>query len=384
MTSSLSDRGRRLVVDAPMAEYIHAHFERLDDLWDPIGNPGGYIGLCVAENKLVWDLLEPKLTAPRQVPPSAVEYDEMIGGHSFRSRLAEFLGRRLYGRDIDPEHLAVLGGAGSVLELLFYAIADPGDGVLVPTPSYAGFWADLETRNELTIVPVHTSPADDFRLRMDQLEVAYRSAGRPVRALLYTTPSNPLGRVSSRPELEEVLGWAEGKDMHVVFDELFAMSVHGDASFVSAGTLRPTLGERMHLVWAVSKDLAASGLRCGVLVTENEAVIRAVDGLAYWACVSGDTQRLVEEMLADTDWVDAFVGENRRRLGNSYAQVTAALDAAGIPYLPAQAGFFFLVDFRPFLPQVNWAAEDALWRRILEEAKVNLTPGSSCRIEEPG
>lgn len=373
-----------MVNDPPTAEYIREHFERMDDRWDPTDNPAGYIDLCIAENKLVWDLLEPKLTAARPVPPTAVEYDEMIGAHGFRSRLAEFLGRKLYGRNVGPEHLAVLGGAGSVLELLFYTLADPGEAVLVPTPSYAGFWADLETRDGLVIVPVHASSADGFRLGPDQLEAAYRSAGRRVRALLFTSPSNPLGRVYTRRDLEEVLEWVEDRGIHVVFDELFALSVHGNASFLSAARLRPKLGERVHLVWAVSKDLAASGLRCGVLVSESEAVIQAVDGLAYWACVSGPTQNLLGEMLSDADWVDGFLSENRLRLANSYAGVTAALDTAGIPYLPGEAGFFFLVDVRPFLDEITWEAEDVLWHRILEEAKVNLTPGSACRIGEPG
>ncbi|NIR34619.1 MAG: aminotransferase class I/II-fold pyridoxal phosphate-dependent enzyme, partial [Actinobacteria bacterium] len=32
----------------------------------------------------------------------------------------------------------------------------------------------------------------------------------------------------------------------------------------------------------------------------------------------------------------------------------------------------------------TWKGEDDLWRRFVEEAKVNLTPGSACRIVEPG
>ncbi len=367
-----------------MAEYILTHFEHLEDEWDAETNPDGYIGLCVAENKLVWDLIEPKLTAPRAVPKSAVEYDAMIGSETFRRQLAEFLGRRLFGREVLPEHLAALGGAGSVLELLFYAIADAGDGVLVPTPSYTGFWADLETRNELTIIPVHTSSSDQFQLRPEHLEAAYESADRPVKALLFTSPSNPLGRVYARDEIEEVLEWAEVKCIHVVFDELFALSTYGESSFVSAAALRPSLGDRLHLVWAVSKDLAASGLRCGVLFSENEEVIEAVDGLAYWASISGDTQYVIGQMVSDPAWTDRFFEENQRRLGDAYARVTAALDEASIPYLPAEAGFFFLLDFRSFLDEVTWEAEDALWRRFLAEANVNITPGSACHNGEPG
>ncbi len=32
----------------------------------------------------------------------------------------------------------------------------------------------------------------------------------------------------------------------------------------------------------------------------------------------------------------------------------------------------------------SWEAEDALWRSLLESANVNLTPGSACRVGEPG
>lgn len=367
-----------------MSPYIRAHFEHVEDAWDATANPDGYIGMCVAENKLVWDLLAPRLTAARHVPRTAVEYDVMIGSGRFRSQLADFLGRTLYRREVPAEQVAVLNGAGSVLELLFYAIADPGDGVLVPTPSYTGFWADLETRDQLTVVPVHTSSTDGFRLSTDQLEAAFTTAPCPVKALLFTSPSNPLGWVYSEAELEEVWAWAEAKGIHVVFDELFALSTFGPTPFVSAASLRSSLGRRTHMVWAASKDLAASGLRCGVLVTENEDVMAAVDGLAYWASVSGDTQHIIGEMVSDADWLDGFIAENRRRLGDAYRRVTAALDAAGIRYLAAEAGFFFLIDVRPFLGEVTWEAEDALWRRFLDEANVNLSPGSACRIGEPG
>jgi aspartate/methionine/tyrosine aminotransferase len=254
----------------------------------------------------------------------------------------------------------------------------------VPTPSYAGFWADLETRDELTIVPVDCFSAEGFRLTREYLDAALAGADRPVTALLFTSPNNPLGRVYRAEEIEEILAWAEEKEIHVVFDEIFALSVFGDSRFVGAASLRPSLGEMTHIVWAFSKDFAMSGLRAGVLLTENESVLNVVDGLAYWACCSGDTQQLLRQMIADDEWVDAFVVENGRRLADAYARVTAALDAVGVPHYPAEAGFFLMCDMRPFLADVSWEAEDALWRSFLETANVNLTPGAACHINEPG
>ena len=381
---TLSHRAARLTGDSSMPEYLVEHFARVGASWHAIANPDGYLGLCVAENRLVWDLLEEKVTAPRNVPASALGYDAMIGSERFRTILAEFLGRRLLGRKVTADQLAVLAGAGSVLEILFWVLCDPGDGVLVPTPSYAGFWLDLECRNELSIVPVHTRADEGFRLTPERLEAALSGADRPVRALLYTNPDNPRGAVASTEEISAVLDWAADHGLHVVADELYGLSVFGDTQFVSAGSLPHRLGDRLHTVWAFSKDFAASGLRCGVLHSDNGEVLRAVDGLSYWACCSGDTQHLLGEMLVDGAWVERYLVTMPARLGAACDAVMSALTEAGIPFVRSEAGFFLLLDLRRWLPSSDWQGEHRLWRRILEFARVNLTPGAACRISEPG
>ena len=52
--------------------------------------------------------------------------------------------------------------------------------------------------------------------------------------------------------------------------------------------------------------------------------------------------------------------------------------------MPADAGFFVVCDLRRFLTAPTFEAEHALWRRILDDANVNITPGAACRIVEPG
>jgi aspartate/methionine/tyrosine aminotransferase len=380
----LSRRGARLADSPSVPEYVLAHFERSEEPWDPRERPDGYVALCIAENRLMWDVLSARLGDVGVVPERVLGYDAMIGALPFREQLASFMGRRILNRPVDPEHLAVVAGAGSVLELLFYAIADPGDAVLVPTPSYSGFWADLETRDELVIVPVNRSADDDYRLSPDALDAALEGSKTPVRALLFTTPDNPLGRVFSPDELTGVLDWAHRRGIHVVFDEVYALSVFGERPFVSVATLRASLGPRVHVVWAFSKDFGASGLRCGVLYSENARLLQAVDGLAYWSACSGDTQYRLGALVADEPWVDGYITEMQTRLRRAYERTRTALDAAGIKHLPADAGIFLMCDLRPFLDESSWAGEDALWRRMISVANVNLTPGSACRATEPG
>lgn len=366
-----------------MEEYLVAHFERVDDLWSP-ANPDGYIPMAIAENKLVWDLLEPRFADCRDVLHTSVGYDNFRGSEHFRERLAHFLGRTFLGDRVEPGQLAVVNGAGSALELLFFALCDPGDGVLVPTPSYQGFWMDLETRDEVVIVPVHTHSDDGFELMPALLDEAIATAGRPITALLYTNPNNPIGRVDPPEKVDELLSWAETRGVHVVLDEIYALSIFDDSPFVSGAELRPEMSDWLHIVWAFSKDFAASGLRTGVIYTHNEPLHRTIDELAYWLGTSGDTQSLLAQVIADDAWVDGFLEESRRRLGTAYREVSAVFEQHDIPYIAGGAGFFFLVDLRRFLSEQTWEAEDALWRRILGEAKVNLTPGSACRNVEPG
>ena len=381
---SLSRRAQDLLAGAAMPEYLLRDFEGSKDRFDRETNPDGYIGLCVAENKLVADLVADRLNEISMVPASVLGYDAMTGSMRFREQLGQFMGRTFLGRAFPPHQISVLAGAGSVLEILFHTLADPGDGILVPTPSYAGFWMDLELRDELRIAPVHCSSEDGFRLTPAQLDRAVAEAGRPVKALLFTSPSNPLGIVYSADVIDEILAWAEARKLHVVFDEIYALSVFGDRAFTSCSALRKSLGEYVHIVWAFSKDFGASGLRCGVVVSENRAVNAAVDAFAYWACCSGHTQYLLGEMVSDQAWVDRFIAEMQGGLRTAHGRVTRALDADGVHHLPAAAGVFVLLDLRPFMTEPTWEGERALWFEILDNAKVNLTPGAACHIGEPG
>ncbi len=385
MAIGLSQRGTRLAAGSPFPEYLGEHFARSGSLYDRETNPDGYIPLSVAENLLLGDrLLERMAAAVRDVPERVLAYDSMVGSEAFRRQLARFLGRWVLGRRPRPEHVAVLAGAGSVLENLFHCLGDPGDGVLVPTPSYAGFWADLETRDQLALVPVPRDASEGFRLTPEGLDRAMAGADRPVKALLFTSPDNPLGSVYSAAEIDEVLHWARSAGVHVVFDEIYALSVYGERPFTSCAQVAGKLGDHVHVVWAFSKDFGASGLRCGVLVSENEDLLAAVDSLAYWACCSGHTQHLLGEVISDDAWVDAYVERVQTVLGDAYRAVTAALERASISYFPAAAGFFLLLDLRRHLDAATWNAERALWRRLLEEGNVNLTPGSACHAAEPG
>lgn len=359
------------------ASYIDAHVARKDD--------PGYVSLAIAENLQMFDLLGPRLESFPPVPPRVVGYDDNAGRQVLREAVAGLLGDRLFGRAIDPAHVGVLSGASAVLEAMAFVLGDPGDGVLVPTPSYAGFWPDLGARAGLEVVAVPTTAEDGYRLTPDMLDRARADAGRPTPVLLLTNPDNPRGQVRDADEVEALVAWAEDRRVHVIADEVYGLTVFGEGTdFHSVGRLRPSLGEYLHVVWAVSKDFGMSGLRCGVVVTEHEALRNAIELQGIWTGVSSIAQHAIAAMLADDGWVDTYLDAMRDRLGALAATVSRTLADADVPHLPPTAGFFVLCDLRGWLEAPTVEAEHRLWQRVLDEAGVNLTPGSALRAPEPG
>ncbi|MFO7700563.1 MAG: aminotransferase class I/II-fold pyridoxal phosphate-dependent enzyme [Acidimicrobiia bacterium] len=378
-SGGVSQRARRMVTESTIAPYMVEHIERSAAPRDP-----DYLCLAVAENHLMWDIISEKANAVRNVGPAAFGYEDMRGSVALRAMLARFLGDRLFGCEVDVDSVAVMAGAGSVVEALAWALVDPGGGVLVPTPSYAGYWNDIEARAGLVAVPAHTRPETGFRISEDVLTSAADASVIPIGALLLTNPSNPLGRTLTDDEVRLSIDWARGRGVPIIMNEVYGLSIHGDAPFRSAASMLGGIPDDVHFIWAFSKDFASSGLRGGVAVTSNRMVHDVLMQHLYFSAVSGDTQHLMASMLDDAEWCSRYLAALRQRLGASYEVARSTLEACGIPSIRGDSGIFLLADCRHHLDAPTWEAEDRLWRGILERTGVNLTPGSACRIVEPG
>ena len=74
----------------------------------------------------------------------------------------------------------------------------------------------------------------------------------------------------------------------------------------------------VHVMFGLSKDWCASGLRVGCLWTLNAPVQKAMQNLSYFSAVSGVAQHMLADMLDDTAFVKTYLKENLRRLGAAY------------------------------------------------------------------
>ena len=112
--------------------------------------PNGALQLSVAENQMLEDLLQPALTSMyvnQEFPTDAIYYQPTHGRESFRKAMAEYLTNLLeLSSSMDPDGIVVGAGCNAVLENLCLCLAEPGEGVMIPTPYYAAFEFDLVAR----------------------------------------------------------------------------------------------------------------------------------------------------------------------------------------------------------------------------------------------
>lgn len=92
----------------------------------------------------------------------------------------------------------------------------------------------------------------------------------------------------------------------------------------------------------------------------------------------------MQHVLADQEFVENFLKENRAVLAKAYALVTGWLEEDKVPYVPAHAVFFVWVDLGKWMEGPRSAASEmALWQRLLD-CKVILSPGTECYGPDPG
>ncbi|KAL4318061.1 hypothetical protein GQ457_18G001230 [Hibiscus cannabinus] len=367
--------------------------------YDEVDNRSGVIQMGLAENQVSFDLLEKYLEQHPEAcrAPGFKEnalFQDYHGLKSFRQAMANFMEQIRGGKaKFDPDRIVLTAGATAANELLTFILADPGDALLVPTPYYPGFDRDLRWRSGVKIVPIHCDSSNNFRVTSEALEAAYEhseSMSLRVRGVLITNPSNPLGSTIQGSILETILDFTVRKNIHLVSDEIYSGSTFSPSEFISIAEILRNRGyievetERVHIVYSLSKDLGLPGFRVGTIYSYNDEVVTTARRMSSFTLISSQTQHLLACMLSNKEFTESYINSNRERLGKRYETIVHGLKKAGIECLEGNAGLFCWMNMSPLLDEPTREGELALWKIILNEVRLNISPGSSCHCSEPG
>lgn len=241
---------------------------------------------------------------------------------------------------------------------------------------------------------MHCSSSNGFRITFSCLEQAYRQAQNlnlNVKGVLITNPSNPLGITMTKSELHKLVDFALDKNIHIISDEIYSGTVFDSPKFVSIMEVineriheNDEISKRVHIVYSLSKDLGVPGFRVGMIYSNNKMVVSTATKMSSFGLISSQTQYLLANLLGDDEFTFKYMDENKRRLKKRKQILVTGLRNAGIRCLKSNAGLFCWVDMRHLLSSATFEAENELWKRILYQIGLNISPGSSCHCSEPG
>ncbi|OLY79717.1 1-aminocyclopropane-1-carboxylate synthase 2 [Smittium mucronatum] len=394
----------------------------MSDIYHPVKNPNGILNLGIASNNLQEDILLKK----------DLGYGNARGSEELRSGISMLINRYFDPISaINPSQIVVTNGVTSAMDKLASIICNPGDAILLSEPYYASLVNDVNLVAKAVIHGVPIPPSEiQSPSQIKYYESKYqelRSLGVVVKAIILCNPHNPTGKVYSQSAIEAILEFANKHDIFVICDEIYALSVYRDPiaeslessnecnngnseelykfkSLLSLENLNKLIDPRLIVVvHGMSKDFCMHGFRIGWVISPfNDDIINALIKISPFSYISNFTDRLVSNILSDTEFVDTLSSTVRHNLLQNYIQTTSFLREKNISYIPSQAGYFLLVDIKPLLlvwknnnlqprespitriKDLTFDDEYRLWTASIERGRIFYSPGIIIKAHEPG
>ncbi len=218
----------------------------------------------------------PDLPTPPHIVEKLVEatanprnhrYSASRGITRLRMAIADWYGRR-YDVNVDPEEEAIVTiGVKEGISHLSLAITNPGDLVMVPSPTYPIHTYAMVLANG-NVVHVPLSPGDDF---FENLTATIRPIWPRPKILVLSFPHNPTTVCVEHDFFEKVVAFAKEYDLIVIHD--FAYADLGFDGYEPPSILQVKGAKEMCVeFFSLSKSYSMPGWRMGFAVGNAELV----------------------------------------------------------------------------------------------------------------
>lgn len=307
--------------------------------------------------------------------PSVLRYEPSPKGHpEARRAVAGYYAAR--GRLVDPDDLVLTASTSEAYAFLFKLLCNPGDEILIPTPTYPLFdsLADLE-RVQLVRYPLEPGTwKTDFPALRNLVSTR-------CKALILVHPNNPTGHLTDGGEIRAYLEFAEAYGLALIVDEVFRDYLLGQKPyeiFESRGPLVFTLN-------GFSKSLGLPQLKLGwIHAAGDQEAVRAALGHLEWiadAFLSVNTPVQVAAgglMRFDQEIQSAILARVRRNLETAEALLSNAIKGSGarIRLLKPDAGWYLILELDSPLD------DEAFALGLMERHGVQTHPGHLFGFEE--
>jgi aspartate aminotransferase/N-succinyldiaminopimelate aminotransferase len=169
------------------------------------------------------------------------------------------------GEEIDPARIQVTAGITHALAIVFHAILEPGDEVLLLSPQWL-FAAGLVRAAQGVPVEVPFFPVGPREPLADVAERIAAYVTPRTRAIYFNTPNNPTGASLSAAALEELVAVANDHGLWLISDNAYEYYDYSADGFVDPAGLAAAR-ERTFSAYSFSKSFGLTGYRIGYLLS---------------------------------------------------------------------------------------------------------------------
>jgi aspartate/methionine/tyrosine aminotransferase len=261
-----------------------------------------------------------------------------------------------YGVSITPDQVVVTSGTSPAMMLVFSALLEPDDEVIISDPGYACYPNFISFLGGVPVrIPVYEK--DGFQYSPDAIE---ERIATNTRALIINSPSNPTGNMLSDSAMRSIARLSP----YIVSDEIY----HG---LVYEGKEHSILEYTDHafVLNGFSKLYAMTGLRLGYLIAPKK-FIRPIQKMQqnFFICASSLAQRAGIAALRESE---EDVARMKRIYNERRKYMIKRLKDLGLGITVEPTGAFYV------FANAKHASCDSyrLCFDILEKAHVGVTPG---------
>jgi (5-formylfuran-3-yl)methyl phosphate transaminase len=282
-------------------------------------------------------------------------YTHSLGDIGLREAICEHY-QNAYGVSVKPEQVAVTSGTSPAMFLVFAALLEAENEVIISDPGYACYPNFINFLGGVPVkVPVYEKDGFQYRPEAVQEKINHKT-----KAILINSPSNPTGNLLSESTMQAISRLSP----YIISDEIY----HG---LVYEGQEHSILEFTDHafVLNGFSKLYAMTGYRLGYLIAP-EMFIRPIQKMQqnFFICASSLAQRAgiaaLKETAADVTHMKHIYNERRQFMIRRLRSL-----GFGISVEPTGA-FYVFANAKKFSEDSYHLAFD-----ILEKAHVGVTPG---------
>ena len=218
---------------------------------------------------------KPTSGTPEHINDAAISAirNGLVGGYSQNDGLPELREeivkklKRDNNINANISELLVTVGAIEGLAAAVMSTIDPGDEVILPTPTYSTHIRQVELASGKPVL-VPLMEENNFALDIQAIKDAISSK---TKAIIYCSPSNPTGTVFSEEQLRQIAEIALENNLTIITDEAYEYFVFDDKKHFSIASM-PEMKKNVISTFTFTKSYAMTGWRIGYLHADEELI----------------------------------------------------------------------------------------------------------------